>query len=173
MDKPITVSFRWSAKEMLLAQRLHMCYSKQGRMYRRIFLGGGVLFAILGIAGLARRQDFFATVFPLFLLAAVFLAMPLFRRRAVLKMYAQKPDRDMLVIYEISTDRIATRSEVVSTDMLWRTIVRAHRVPEGFLFYLTDRMFHWLPVHGFHDAADVERLAQLTKANIQQYHHAA
>jgi hypothetical protein len=88
-------------------------------------------------------------------------------------MYAQKPDRDMLVTYEISTDCIATRSEVASTDMLWRTIVRAHRVPEGFLLYPTDRTFHWLPVHGFHDAADVERLAQLTQSNVQQYDHAA
>jgi hypothetical protein len=173
MEKPITISFRWSAKEMLLAQRLHMRYSKQGRKFRRIFIGGGVLFIILGIAGFARQQDFFASAFPFFLLATVFLAMPLFTRRAVLKMYAQKPDRDMLVTYEISTDCIATRSEVASTDMLWRTIVRAHRVPEGFLLYPTDRTFHWLPVHGFHDAADVERLAQLTQSNVQQYDHAA
>jgi hypothetical protein len=173
MDKPITVSFRWSAKEMLLAQRLHMRYSRQGRTYRRIFIGGGVLFAILGIACRARGQDYFASGFPMFLLAAVFLAMPLFARRAVLKMYAQMPERDMLVTYEISTDRIATRSEVASTDMLWRTIVQARKVPEGFLLYPTDRMFHWLPVHGFHEAADVERLAQLTKANVEQYHFAS
>lgn len=172
MDNPITVSFRWSAKEMLVAQRLHMRYSKQGRKLRRIFIGGAALFVILGSTNLARQQDFFAFAFPFFLLAAVFLAMPLFRRRAVLKMYAQKPDREMLVTYEISTDRIITRSEVASSDMLWRTIVRAQRVPEGFLLYLTDRMFHWLPVHGFQGAADVERLAALTKSNVQQYDHA-
>jgi hypothetical protein len=58
MEKPITVSFRWTAKEMLLAQGLHMRYS-----------------------------------------------------------------------------------------------VRAHRVPEGFLLYPSERMFHWLPMHGFQEAA--------------------
>ena len=141
----------------------------QGRKLRRILIGGGLLFVILGINNLARQQDFFAQAFPFFLLAGVFLAMPLFTRRAVLKMYAQKPDRDMLVTYEISTHRIVTRSEVASTDMLWRTILRAHRVPEGFLLYPTDRSFHWLPVSGFHDAADVERLAQFVKSNVTQY----
>ena len=122
---------------------------------------------------IALQRKFFVFSVPIFLLAAMLLAMPLFMRRAVLKMYAQKPDRDMLVTYEISTERIATRSEVASTDMLWRTIIRAHRVPEGFLLYPTDRMFHWLPIHGFHDAPDVERLAQLTMAAVQQYGQAA
>ena len=79
----------------------------------------------------------------------------------------------MVVTYEISADRIATRSEVASTEILWRIIVRAHRVPNGFLLYLTDRSFHWLPLHGFQDAADVERLAQLTKSNVQDYDHTA
>ena len=157
---------------MLLAQRLHMRYSKQGRMFRWIFTGGGVLFLVLGISILSQQPNFFAFSLPLFLLGAVFLAMPLFTRRAVLKMYAQKPDRDMHVSYEISIDRISTKSEVVSTEMLWRTIVRAHKVPEGFLLYPSDRMFHWLPVHGFQNAADVERLAQLTKSSVKQYEHA-
>jgi len=158
---------------MLLAQRLHMRYSKQGRKFRRVFIGGGLLFPILGIAGLTRQQDFFAFAFPFFLLAAAFLALPLFTRRAVLKMYAQKPDRDMVVTYEFTTDRLVTRSEVASSDMLWPTILRAYRVPEGFLLYPTDRMFHWLPVHGFHDATDVERLAQMIRSNVSQYDHAA
>jgi hypothetical protein len=150
-----------------------MRYSKQGRGFRRIFIRGGLLFLILGVFALSRGQVFFALAFPLVLLAAGFLAMPFFTRRAVLKMYAQKPDRDMVVTYEITTDRLATRSEVASTDMLWRTILRAHRVPEGFLLYPTDMMFHWLPVHGFHDAADVERLAQMIRSNVSQYDHAA
>ncbi|MDB6022868.1 MAG: putative integron cassette protein [Pedosphaera sp.] len=173
MDKPIVVSFRWSAKEMLLAQRLHMRYSKQGRKLRRIFIGFTVMFTLIGIVGLVRHQDFLTSAFPFFLFAAFFLAMPLFTRRAVLKMYAQKPDRDMLITYEISTGHLISRSEVASTDVLWRTIIRAHRVPEGFLLYPTDRIFHWLPVHGFHDASDVERLAQITKLNVPQYDHAA
>jgi hypothetical protein len=173
MDKPITVSFRWSAKEMLHAQQLHMRYSKQGRRLRRILLGGAAVFLAGGIAGLARGQDFFASPFPLFLLCALFLAIPLFTRRAVLKMYAQKPDKDMIVTYEITTDRIMTRSEVISTEMLWRTILRGYRVPDGFLLYPTDRSFHWLPIHGFQDASDVERLALLTKSHVKQYEDAA
>lgn len=158
---------------MLVAQRLHMRYSKQGRKLRRVFIGAGVMFVLGGIVGLVHQpQDFFTAVVPFFVFATVLFAMPLFTRRAILKMYAQKPDRDMLVTYEISTDRIATRSEVASSDMLWRAIFRAHKVPEGFLLYPTDRTFHWLPAHGFQDPADIERLAQIAKANVKQYEHA-
>jgi len=154
---------------MLLAQRLHMRHSKRGRKIRRAFIGGGALFLLLGIAGLGRGQVFFAAAFPFFLLAGAFLAVPWLTRRAVLKMYAQKPDRDLVVTYEISTDRIGTRSEVASTDMLWRTIMRAHKVPQGFLLYPTDQMFHWLPVRGFQDLADIERLAKIAKTNVKEY----
>ncbi len=171
MDNPITVSFQWSVKEMLLVQRLHMRYSKQGRKLRRILIGLGALFMIMGIAGLVQRKDFFASAFPFVVAAGAWLVVHLSMRRAVLKMYAQKPDRDMLITYEISADRLATRSEVASSEVLWRTIIRGHRVPQGFLLYPTDLSFHWLPVHGFHDAADVERLAQLIKLNVQQYDH--
>src|SRR5262249_14113759 len=101
--------------------------------------------------------------------AAVFLCIPLFTRRSILKVYAQKPDRDMVVTYEITSERVATRSEIASSDIIWRAISRGIRVPEGFLFYISDRMFHWLPVHGFQDTADVERLAQLAKSKVQQY----
>jgi hypothetical protein len=169
MEKPITVSFRWTAKEMLLAQGLHMRYSKMGRRLRWSYMGGGGLFILLGIAGLVRQKEFFASAFPFFVFAAIFLAMPLFTRRAVLKVYAQKPDRDMLVTYEISAERIASRTEIGSSDMLWRAIVRVHRVPEGFLLYPSERMFHWLPMYGFQEAADVERLTKLTKAIVPKY----
>jgi hypothetical protein len=169
MDKPITVAFRWSAEEMLLAQRLHMRHSRQGRKIRRLVIGGAALFLLLGIAGLAKGRDFFAAAFPFFLLAGVFLAMPLFTRRAVLKMYEQKPDRDMVVTYQISTDSIAAQSDVASSSILWRTIIRAHRTPEGFLLYPTDQVFYWLPMRGFQDSADIERLAQLAKTNAKEY----
>jgi hypothetical protein len=57
--------------------------------------------------------------------------------------------------------------------MLWRTIMRVHKLPEGFLLYPTDRMFHWLPVCGFQDSADIERLAQIAKTNVKEYITAA
>ena len=48
MEDPIKVSYRWSAEEMLLAHRVHMRYSAQGRKLRRMFLGVGILFVVLG-----------------------------------------------------------------------------------------------------------------------------
>jgi len=167
MDKPIIISFRWSFEELLLAHKSHMRFSKLGRKFRRIIFGGGMFFLALGIVFAAQRN--LAPAFPLFALAFGFLASPLFLRRALRKSYAQKPDRDLVVTYEISAERLAVKSEVASSEMLWRTILRVHRVPQGFLLYPTDHMFHWLPITGFRDAADVERLAQLAKSNVQDY----
>ena len=156
---------------MLLAQKLHARYSSQGRRLRMIFMGLGILFLVLGVASLP-QQGFLLGMLPFLLLASFFLSIPLFTRRAVQKMYAQKPDRDMVVTYQITPDRLETRSEVASSDAVWRTIIRAYRVPEGFLLYPTDRMLHWLPAHGFQDPADMERLSELIKTKVDRYDHA-
>jgi len=156
---------------MLLAQKLHARYSTQGRRLQMFFMGLGFLFLLLGVLSLP-QQGVLRGMLPFLLLATFFLSIPLFTRRAVHKMYAQKPDRDMVVTYEITTDRLEARSEVASSDALWRTITRAYRIPQGFLLYPTDRMFHWLPTHGFQDSADVERLSELIKMKVDQYDHA-
>ena len=156
---------------MLMAHRSHMRYSKQGRQFRRLLYVAVILFLVLGTVGLARRRNLLMDALPFFVLATVLLVIPLLVRRAVLKMYAQKPDRDMVVTYEITNGSLATRSEVASADMLWRTIIRAYRVPEGFLLYLTDRAFHWLPLDGFHDSADVERPTDIIKSKVSAYVH--
>jgi hypothetical protein len=177
MDKPITVSFRWSVEEMLLANRLYMRSSKFGRQFRRSIVTGGILFLFSGlIVLLARTPGYLFGSIPLLVLGAVFLAAPpvllVLTRSAVRKNYARRADRDMVRTYEISAERIISRSEVDTSEMLWRTITRVHRVPEGFFLCPNDTNFHWLPVHGFHDATDVERLAHVAKANVQQYHAA-
>jgi hypothetical protein len=173
MDKPITVSFRWSVEEMLLANRLYFRCSKVGRQFRRSCVGGGILCLSLGLIVIARTPGYIFFALLLLFLGAVFLAGPLFLRYAIRKNYAQRTDRDMLRTYEISADRIISRSELDTTEMLWRTITKVYKVREGLFLCPNDTVFHWLPVHGFHDAKDVERLARVAKANVQQYHHAA
>lgn len=94
-------------------------------------------------------------------------------RRAVLKAYAQKPDREMVVTYELSEDRLICRSEIATTDLLWRPVRRVLRTPCGFMLYMNEQSVHWLPVRGFQDEKAVESFAEFASANLQGYEDVA
>jgi hypothetical protein len=112
----------------------------------------------------------FAYGFGLVLLGTVFwTGIPLLTRHGVLKAYAKKPDRELAVTYEISGERLSCRSDVASSDMLWKIILKALRTADGFLLYISDTQIHWLPVHGFENAAEIDRLATLAKEKVQDY----
>jgi hypothetical protein len=169
---PITVSYRWSAEEMLLLQSLHRRHSAQYLKFRRKILGAGLVALVLAITTMIQHESL-SSVVPclLLVLSGMLLASPFFTRRAVLKMYKQKPDRDMLITYELSEDRLACRTEVGSSNSLWRVIRSVQRIPEGFLIYPTESTIHWLPTRGFHIAADVEQFAQFAQAHLQGFEH--
>ncbi len=97
------------------------------------------------------------------------LAVPLFMRRAALNSYAKKPDRDLLITFELGEERLTCKSEVASSDLLWRTIRRVLRTRDGFLLYLTDTQVHWRPAHGFQGTDAMERFAHLAKAKVEDY----
>lgn len=107
------------------------------------------------------------------MLGVFFACLPLLTRRAALKMYAQKADRDMTVTWEISNDRVSAKTEVARSDMTWAAFRRVLRLPEGFLLYPNDSISHWLPVNAFAGDADVERFAALAKARVGQYDYVA
>ena len=101
--------------------------------------------------------------------AAVLVGMPHVLRKAVLKTYAKKPDRDLVITYQFCEDRFSCKSDVSSSEMLWGTILRVLRTKEGFLLYVSDIQIHWLPVHGFQNPADVDRFADLARGKIGEY----
>ncbi|HWW01481.1 MAG TPA: YcxB family protein [Candidatus Acidoferrum sp.] len=176
MEKPIQVSYHWTADEMLLLNSIHMRYSTQGRKLLRSFRRSGIIFICMGVVSLftvaITPQKWRACAFGLaFVLAGAALrfGVPLLMRRSVLKNYAKKPDRGLLVTYELSEERLACKSDVASTDLAWRAVQKVLRTADGFLAYLTDVQMHWLPVRGFQNEADTERFAQLAKAKVKDY----
>ncbi len=129
----------------------------------------GIL-ALLAIGGTPQKLR--ALLFGVGLLvvaAAVLVGMPYGLRKAILKSYAQKPDRDLVISYQFGEDRFSCKSDVSSSEMLWRTILRVLRTKDGFLLYVSDNQLHWLPIHGFQNAADVDRLADLARAKVGEY----
>ena len=176
MDNPIKVSYRWSADETLLLNRLHMRYSAQGRKLTSSFRNGGILFLGIGVillCGFAMRpQKFGALAFGLGLVGAgagLIVGVPRLLRKAVLKAYAKRPDKDLVTVYELSEEGLSCKSDVALSELLWRTIPKVQRFGEGFLLYVTDTQVHWLPIHGFQVPADADRFADLAKAKVGDY----
>ena len=176
MDTPINISYRWSASEILLLYRLHMQCSPQGRKLNRSFRSTGIIFlcmgtiAFCGIGLTPQKPRAFLFGLGLILAAAALLVgVPRLLRNAALKMYAKKPDKDLVITYQISEERLSCKSDVASSEMTWRTILRVLRTKDGFLLYFSDIQIHWLPIHGFLNPADVDRFADLARAKVGEY----
>jgi hypothetical protein len=176
MDTPIKVSYRWSADEVLLLTRLHMRYSAQGRKLTSSFRSGGILFLFIGVLLLCgaalTHQKLRALVFGFGLVLlglAILVGMPRLLQKSVLKSYAKGPDKDLVIAYELSEEGISSKTDVASSNFLWRTIQRVLRTDDGFLLYRTDTHVQWLPTHGFQVPADADRFANLAKSKVTDY----
>ena len=170
MSTQITASFRWSKNEFLRAQRLALRHSSAGAVVLyRLMPAIGVLILLSGIVQLYQHTTGWPGVVFTLLFSSLFFSMPFFARRTALKLYAQKPDRDMEVRWDISNDGIRSKTELASSENTWAFFQKALRVREGFLLYPGGSVFHWLPMHAFRDTADVERFAELVKSNVRDY----
>jgi hypothetical protein len=168
MDTPITATFKWTQQEFLLLQQIQMRHSQLGRKLRRGTLSVGLLSTVLGAGVIAVHG--FRSVGIAFLPAGIaLLASPWFLRRANIKHYAQRPDRDMVVNWEFHSNCLCCKTDASSGQFSWKMILRALRTPQGFLLYINDRLFHWVPVHAFSNAEAIESFSQLIKAEVQDY----
>lgn len=169
MSSTINASFRWSKDEFLLAQGLAVRHSRNVPWFYRGVTAIGVIILLSGIVHLYQHTiewpGFLFTV----LFGGLFCSMPFLARRAALKLYAQKPDRDMEVTWDISEDGVRSKTALAASENTWAFFQKVLRAREGFLLYPSGRVFHWLPMHAFRDTADVERFAQLAKSKVRDY----
>jgi hypothetical protein len=169
MTAPIIASFRWSKDEFLRAQRLAVRHFPQGRMILRVTRVIGTLILLCGVFNFYRHTVGWFGFCYIMLFALFFFSMPFFTRRAALKLYAQKPDRDMEVKFEISEERVRMGSELASAENSWELFQRIIRGHDGFLIYQSGNLFHWLPLHAFQSADDIERFADLARTKVKDY----
>jgi hypothetical protein len=169
MSTSITASFQWSKDEFLRAQRLAVRHSPQARLIYRLTTLIGVLILLSGMVGLYRGTTGLPGLLFTVLFGALFFSIPLFGRRAALKIYAQKPDRDMEVTWIITDDGVRTRTELASSENTWAFFQKVLRVRDGFLLYPGASVFHWLPMHAFRNPGDMERFAELAKSKVREY----
>jgi hypothetical protein len=161
----IEARFKWSAEEMLKAQDAHIKSSPTLRKMQRGALVWGVICVLLGIGSLILHR-FVGLYFCV--MGAALLSSRLWTRRFILKLYNQRHDRDSEVSWMISSDEITTKSEASDSRFEWRVISRVVECPQGFLLYLNNQLFHWLPGHAFKGEGGKE-FAALAERHVKQY----
>lgn len=167
-----------SVEETLLINRVHMENSPQLKKSQRgsritavIFLCMGVIF-LLGVTFTPKKAGACAWGIGMMLAGvAVWTGFPfqILIRKAVIKAYAKRPDRDLPFVYTISQEGLKHQCDIASTDLDWRAFTRVVRSAQGFLLYFSETQVHWLPVRGFENPADVDRFAALAKEKITDY----
>ncbi len=168
-NAPIVASFRMSLQELLQSSQLSLRHSPLGRKFRTRFFVGP-LAIILGTAILTIHGLRMIYIGGLFILLGIMASLsPLLQRRALQKHYSERPDRDMMVKWEFYPDRILTATEGTSGQFQWRMFPRVIETRAGFLFYLNDRMFHWIPAHAFANSEDAGKLSRLVQSSVGDF----
>jgi len=170
MENPVSASFKWSPDELLTAQRLHMRHSRFGRKIRRISSIYAPLAVLVGAAVFIPRGYYAMGLF-LTVVGTALLLSPLMIRHTSLKHYSKRPDRDMVVTWAFHPDHITTTTEASSATFEWRMISRILQTGSGFLLYMNDQIFHWVPAHAFRNSEDFETFTQLAKSSGQPFDH--
>ena len=172
MEQPITIKYRWTADELLQAQRFHFRHSCRAVLRFALHF----IFVLMILAGYGWIQSGKSMLVGIvFIVTGVYwLAVrPFDRRWAVRRQFAKRPDKDLELEWQITSDRLAVKSTAHTGDLTWQLIGKVVRTPVGFLLYPTDQMFHWLPRHGFGGDSEFERLAEIAKSKVQRFYHVA
>lgn len=161
MSEPITVRFRWTAKELIVAQAWH--YRQRVRPLFRLALWI-VITSFIVLGSLAVIHPVFSA--PVWLLPlGLFLALlqTVIRPWQIRRQLAKSPHKDAQIEFQITDDSIRTQTIHGQSQFAWSALAKVVETPQGFLFYPTLQVFQWLPRHGFASDGDFERLAEIAQ----------
>ena len=102
-----------------------------------------------------------------------FTVRPFERRWWNRRQFSKRPDRDIDVEWQVGTDKIWARSALAQTEISWRAFTKVVRTPAGVMLYPNDKIFHWLPQHGFASDSEFERFVALAKSKIERHYDVA
>jgi len=167
IDKPIRASFRWTRQEWLLVQRIATRYTLGPLRFFWLLIVTVILVQVIPVFFRPQPINFNA-IFMIIVLLAAFSSVPILTRCITLRRYAERPDRDMTVVFTITDQSIHSKTDIASTEVSWNAFTRAIRVPKGFLLF-SGRSFHWIPTKAFSSDSEIQQFADLTASKIRQY----
>ena len=72
----------------------------------------------------------------------------------------------MEIEWRIGPEGISTQSPLGQSDIAWQAFAKVVKAPDGLLFYPSEAVFLWLPLHGFANAEAFGRVGELARAKV-------
>lgn len=168
MEQPVNVKYRWTVTELESAYRCHNRQSSRISLLWLVhFLSG--LFIVVGVYHIRTGNEPANGIFMITIGLAWSTFMIFGRRWFARRHFTRRPDRDQEIEWQIFPDRLVVHSGLGQSEFKWEALAKAVRTPNGFLLYPNDRIFHWLPRHGFDDPDDFDRLSELARVKLQKF----
>jgi YcxB-like protein len=164
----ITVRYLWTADDLLKGTRFHFrqLYSRAIHYLFWVVVVGMITAGLNHVSMTGRLQDgLFVLSIGLFPIFYIKLLYPWIIRRQ----FAKRPDVKTKIEWRITSDNLQVRNTQGSSEFIWSALCKVIETPEGFLFYPTEQIFHWLPRHGFASDADFDSLVQLAQQNAKVF----
>jgi hypothetical protein len=169
MTETITARYRWTADELVRAQRWHL--RRRTPRYRGVViwvLMVGFSFADIRAFAVGDIGTGYEMIgIPVFLLIYVVLIAlnPWLSRRQ----YRKRPDVDCEVEYIVSPDGFRTRTDLGTNEHTWALLTEVVKTPEGYLYYWLPQVFYWLPRHAFASDDDFAAFGALAQAYARKF----
>lgn len=168
MEEPVTIKYRWTVDELLMAQRFNFRHScRPALRFARYFIFFLMIVAGYGVVNDGHRA--FGIV--LSLLGVYLLAIrPFVRPWEIRRAFAKRTDKDLELEWQVTSENISVRSTAHSADYTWPLVGKVVQTPKGMLIYSSDQMFQWLPRHGFADDHEFQRMAGIARSKVKRFY---
>lgn len=97
-------------------------------------------------------------------LGVVITAFPLFTRWIAARRARKLPNLNTTICWEISAERLHTRSEKDSTEFSWDLVTKLEERPLGFLLFPQPQLAYWLPKRAFANEAAIDQFRTLVES---------
>ncbi len=179
MEPPIIVEYRGSAEDLIQGYRYY--FRQMCRPIFRVCLH--FIFALIAIGGFIGVLQYCDILFdpkdgvssPIAPIGCVIVGLYWFILRGfdfrwtIRRRYAQRPDRDMNVVWKITQDKIVVQNCLGHSEFIWKAVIKAVRTPSGLMLYGLENMWWYLPLRGFANEADFEKVVALAKSQVPKF----
>jgi hypothetical protein len=165
MANEIRSRFKWTVDEYLTAYK----YARQQRIrpaFQWCLLGVFWCLLLILVYALVMRPVSALIVFlgicVLCFAAIQWVLQPWSLRRR----FNKRPDRDSVVENCFSAEGFHTKLVGAESNVTWESIAKCVNTPEGFLIYVVDEVFTWVPHSAFENEAEIEATQALIREHV-------